>query len=54
LISFVLTPLLLYWLIRPEMKRTAQAKEMGEKAMVEMGPMTVKRARAHLLQPGIL
>ncbi len=42
LISFVLTPLLLYWLIRPEMKRTTQAKEMGEKAMAEMGPMTGK------------
>ena len=42
LICFLFTPLLLYWLIKPEMKRTAAAQEMGYRALKEMGPMTGK------------
>ncbi|HSR12443.1 MAG TPA: DASS family sodium-coupled anion symporter, partial [Thermodesulfobacteriota bacterium] len=42
LICFVLTPLLLYVMIRPEMRRTTEAREMGDKALREMGPMTGK------------
>jgi DASS family divalent anion:Na+ symporter len=42
LICFLLLPLVLYWMIKPEMKRTADAQTMGEKALKEMGPMTGK------------
>ena len=42
LVCFVATPLLLFWLIKPEMKRTTEVREMGEKNLREMGPMTGK------------
>lgn len=41
-VSFILTPLLLYWLTKPEVKRTEGARELGRKALEEMGPMTSK------------
>ena len=40
LVSFALMPLLLYWMLDPELKRTPEAKEMGRKALAELGPMT--------------
>lgn len=42
LICFLATPLLLYWLIRPEMRRTERAREMGQKALQALGPMSRK------------
>ena len=42
LVCFLLTPLVLYLMMQPEMKKTAEARKMGEKALSEMGPMTGK------------
>jgi divalent anion:Na+ symporter, DASS family len=42
IICFVATPLLLFWLIKPEMRRTETAREMGAKHLSEMGPMRGK------------
>ncbi len=42
LICFMVTPLLLYWLTKPTMKRAPGAREMAEKGLREMGPMTRK------------
>ncbi|WP_337997557.1 DASS family sodium-coupled anion symporter [Oleispirillum naphthae] len=40
LASFVLTPLLVYALLRPELKRTPEAREMGKTALAEMGALS--------------
>jgi DASS family divalent anion:Na+ symporter len=40
LVCFALTPLLLYCLTRPEIKRTEGAREMARDGLKEMGPMS--------------
>ena len=40
LACFLVTPLLLYWLTKPEMKHTPGAREMAERGLLEMGPMS--------------
>lgn len=42
LACFLVTPLLLYWLTKPELKRTPGAREMAERGLLEMGPMSAK------------
>ena len=42
LVCCVLTPLLLYWMIRPEMKRSETARELGREGLKKMGQMTGK------------
>lgn len=38
-VCFVLTPLLAYALLRPELKRTPEAREMGRASLAALGPM---------------
>lgn len=40
LLSFLLTPFVLFWLTKPEIRRTEGAKELGRKELIQMGPMT--------------
>lgn len=40
LLCFLLTPLLAYFLIKPEMKNTPQGRQMGHSGLEEMGPMS--------------
>jgi DASS family divalent anion:Na+ symporter len=40
LLCFVATPLLLYWLTKPEMKRTPGARDMAREGLQAMGPMS--------------
>lgn len=40
LVCFLLMPLLVYKILNPDLKRTPEAKEMGRRSLVEIGPMT--------------
>lgn len=40
MVCFVVMPLLVYKLLNPEMKRTPEAREMGRKALKDLGPMS--------------
>lgn len=40
LVCFLLMPLLVYKILNPDLKRTPEAKEMGQRSLIEIGPMT--------------
>jgi DASS family divalent anion:Na+ symporter len=42
LLCFIVTPLLVYWLTKPELKRAPGARDMAERGLQEMGPMSRK------------
>jgi DASS family divalent anion:Na+ symporter len=41
MVCFALMPLLVYKILDPELKRTPEAKELGRKALADLGPLTV-------------
>lgn len=40
LVSFLIVPLLVYWLTRPEIKHTPDAPDLARKELAQMGSMT--------------
>ncbi len=42
LACFITMPLLVYWLLDPEIKRTPEARELGRQSLAELGPMSRK------------
>ncbi|QWA13376.1 DASS family sodium-coupled anion symporter [Sodalis ligni] len=41
MVCFCLMPLLVYKMLNPELKRTPEAKQMGRRALAELGPMVL-------------
>ena len=39
-VSFLIVPLLVYWLTRPEIKHTPDAPDLARKELAQMGSMT--------------
>ncbi len=48
LVCFLLMPLLVYKILNPDLKRTPEAKEMGRRSLVEIGPMTTTEKKVAL------
>ena len=44
LVCFALMPLLVYKILDPELKRTPEAKELGRRALAEIGPMSAAKS----------
>lgn len=42
---FCLTPILIYKLLDPELKRTPEARELGKKSLAELGPMNLNEKK---------